>query len=84
MRNRIAGRFLIEALITCCGLFQQPVKLLGRKIVVEEINRIDLVAVFVYFIMAVRAGALAGAAYPADHFATLYLSGLHVLLLLTM
>ena len=63
---------LVKTLVRCRRQLQQPVKLLGSEVVVEEINRVELDAVFDYFVMTVRAGAFAGTAHPADYFATHY------------
>ena len=70
--SKLRTHSLVKTLIRCSSQFQQPVKLLWRKIIIEEINRIDLVPVLDHFIMAMRTGTFTGAAHPADHFTTIY------------
>ena len=60
---------LIKTLIARRSQFQQPVVLFRADIVIEIVHGIDGVAIAVDLIMAVGAGAFAGAADPPDHFA---------------
>ena len=43
---------LIKTLVRCGSKFQQPIELFRRKIIIKEIDGIDLLPVFMHFIMA--------------------------------
>src|SRR4051812_38775898 len=66
------GPGLVKALVICLRPLQHFIKLLWRKVVVEEINRIELAAVFVHLVMAVWACAFSGRANIADNFSAFY------------
>ena len=65
------GAGLIEALVAGRCQFNDPVKLLWSKIIIEKVYGINTLPVFMHFIMTMRAGRLTGIAYIADNFTPL-------------
>ena len=58
---------LIEALVGNCCHLQHLVKLFRGEVIIEEVNGVNLPAVFMYFIVAMRPGRLSRATNITDN-----------------
>jgi hypothetical protein len=63
---------LIETLVPGGCQFKQTVILFRRKVIVEIINRVNRTAVFMHFVMAMRAGTFTRTANPPDNITPFY------------
>src|SRR5688572_2826120 len=50
----IGPLLLVKALIRSCCPFQDSIELFRTEVIIEEINRINLTSILMYFIMQVR------------------------------
>lgn len=54
--GKISCITLVKTLVTGSCFLEYHIKLLRGEVIIEEIDRIDLITVFMYFVMTVRAG----------------------------
>lgn len=54
--GKISCITLVKTLVTGSSFLEYHIKLLRGEVIIEEIYRIDLITVFMYFVMTVRAG----------------------------
>ena len=54
--GKISCIALVETLVTGSSFFEDHIKLLRGEVIIEEIDWVNFITVFMYFIMAMRAG----------------------------
>ncbi len=70
--EKYVGAGLVQALVACGCLFEDPIELLGGQVVVKKVDRVYFLIEFDHFVMAMRSGRFTRAPYPSDHFSAFY------------